>query len=192
MLGDAEQGLREQISGGVDGGEREGELEHGGVEKLLVVGGGEPIKGVVGLDVLFTGGGGGGARGVALLDDGADDDAGLGQHGLRDAAGLEEAVDNRAHDQGPLAELLSGVEGSDGVFLGDAEPVGVAAELLAEEDAGGDAGDELQDGLADVGLVPFWTLCQYHVRLAVASFTYRGFHRGALPGRARFRRRGHQ
>lgn len=83
--------------------------------------------------------------GVPLFDHDADERARLCQVLPHEAAVREEPVHQGPQGPGHEGELHRGHEGDDGVVLGDAQPGLVAAELVAEEDARGEARDEVED-----------------------------------------------
>ena len=143
--------LAGQVGGGVDGGERHTELRNRRVVVLALGGALEPLNRVVVLRLaavgcLFL---------ASLLEDGVDDGAGLSDLGAGALARGEEPVDDGTENGGPHAEFFGGAHAGQGVLLRDLEPVLVSAEFFAEEDAGGDAGDEGQDFGADVDGGPF-------------------------------------
>lgn len=74
-------------------------------------------------------------------------------------AGGQEAVDDGPQEGRPGEQGLLGGEGGDGVGLDEGEPVGVAGELGAEQDAGGDLADDAGDEGAERGGGVVWFWC---------------------------------
>lgn len=116
----------------------------------------EPVERVVVSRGRSSLGGSGLALPSPLLDDGVNDDAQLGDLLPQELALGEEQAGETPPAGRVLAELLGGGDDVDGVGLCDVQPGVVAGDFGAEEDAGRDAGDDVEDlGLEDV-FFPFW------------------------------------
>lgn len=131
LVGEEQHRLRKQVRRRMDHSKRQRQLEHGRVVRLpfaLHLG---PIDGVVVTRHLFSLGRRLLLGGAPLFDHDVDERARLLQVLLHKAAVREEPVHQGAQEPGHKGELYRGQEGDDGVVLCDAQPVLVAAELIA-------------------------------------------------------------